>query len=177
MYGTKFSIVFPNHLDPTSNQTGGDGTSALHVAAAGRNGDQAGQDAVAQGANVILVRDDISWSADIHPSYLFHLSNLSSLSIVRAIHPSIRPSIHPSIHLHHLLLGLEIMNKPSTKSIFLTMATTPVYTNNDKHKTYDEYYDVFKILKHIPARSFNIHEYLFLHILIQFSLVNRSFTW
>ena len=88
-------MVFPNHLDPTSNQAGGDGTSALHVAAAGCDGDQAGQDAVAQGANVILVRDDISSSADIHPSYLFHLSNLSSLYIWQFI----RPSIHPSIQL------------------------------------------------------------------------------
>ena len=145
-------MVFPNHLDPTSNQAGGDGTSALHVAAAGRDGDQAGQDAVAQGTNVILVRDDISWSSDIHPSYLFHLSNLSSLSIWRSIHPS----IHPSIHLHHPLPGLEIMNKPSTKSLFLTMTMTPVYTHNDKHNTYDEYYDVFKILKHIPVRSLTI---------------------
>ena len=54
-------------MDPTSNQAGGNGTSALHVAAASRDGDQAGQDAVAQGANVVLVRDDISSCAEIHP--------------------------------------------------------------------------------------------------------------
>ena len=101
MYGMRFSWVFPNQLDhPSSNQAGGNGTSALHVAAAGRDGDQAGQDAVAQGTNVVLVRDDISSCADIHPSNLFNRSNLPSLSIQSidgAIHPSIRPSIHPSI--------------------------------------------------------------------------------
>ena len=104
----KFSWVFPNHLDhPSSNQAGGNGTSALHVAAAGRDGDQAGQDAVAQGTNVVLVRDDISWWADIHPS---------NLSIDGAIHPSIRPSIH--LHHPHPLPGLDRMEKTSPKSIF-----------------------------------------------------------
>ena len=118
-----FHELSPTNWTTTSNQAGGDGTSALHVAAAGRDGDQAGQDAVAQGTHVILVRDDISWSADIHPSYLFHLFNLSSLSIWRfirpSIHRSIHPSIHPFMHLHHPLPGLEIMNKPSIKSMIL----------------------------------------------------------
>ena len=101
MYGMRFSWVFPNQLDhPSSNQAGGNGTSALHVAAAGRDGDQAGQDAVAQGTNVVLVRDDISSCADIHPSNLFNRSNLPSLSIqsiYRWGDSSVHPSIHPSI--------------------------------------------------------------------------------
>ena len=49
-----------NWTTPSSNQAGGNGAFALHVAATGRDGDQAGQDAVAQGTNVVLVRDDIS---------------------------------------------------------------------------------------------------------------------
>ena len=45
---------------PTSNQAGGNGTSALHVSAARGDRHQAGQDAVAQGTNIVLVRDDVA---------------------------------------------------------------------------------------------------------------------
>ena len=45
---------------PTSNQAGGNGTSALHVSAARGDRHQAGQDAVAQGANIVLVHDDVA---------------------------------------------------------------------------------------------------------------------
>ena len=110
----KFSWVFPNQLDhPSSNQAGGNGTSALHVAAAGRDGDQAGQDAVAQGTNVVLVRDDISSCADIHPSNLL-------IVLIYPIYLSLGRFIRPSIHLHHPhpLPGLDRMKKHLPKSIF-----------------------------------------------------------
>ena len=45
---------------PTSNQAGGKGTSALHVSAARGDRHQTRQDAVAQGAHIVLVRDDIA---------------------------------------------------------------------------------------------------------------------
>ena len=45
---------------PTSNQAGGKGTSALHVSAARGDRHQPRQDAAAQGAHIVLVRDDIA---------------------------------------------------------------------------------------------------------------------
>ena len=53
VYYHLLTIHWSSLVDETSNQARGEGTSALHVAATGCDRDQTGQDAVAQGANIV----------------------------------------------------------------------------------------------------------------------------